>query len=336
MIIINNTKNKRDVTFDIARSLCALWIVGVWHLQDYIFLGNVSDENTQLGSYITTSVLGAFTFMSGFFLKKYEIRTISDVKHFYKKRLLRLGIPYFIAAASIYIASIVGGDPWFDSPLNFLLSLIGLSVFFPPLPPTFWYVTMLILFYILTPLMLVPRHRLFRITLYTVIEILFILLWHSGMEDARCMIYFPMYALGLLVTKDHLNLLKGRKTILGVILCIPVMLGLLPLFISHQAILHFCWEVLALILLYVISNILSKNKWMRYIGQKVSYASMNMYLFHRHIYLFFIIAWNFQSMHNIHDAVMPIWFAVFVAIPVIILFSYYFNKGYDMFTSRYM
>lgn len=65
-------KIKRGATFDIVRCLCILWIVGVWHMKDYLSL-DITDEAMHFGELITTSLLGAFTFMSGFFLKKYEI-----------------------------------------------------------------------------------------------------------------------------------------------------------------------------------------------------------------------------------------------------------------------
>lgn len=319
------------MTFDIVRSLCILWIVGVWHLKDYLPFDGITDETMRLGELVTTSVLGAFTFISGFFLKKYKMRSVSDVGHFYKKRLLRFGIPYLIAAASIYVASMIGGDPWFRNPLNFILSMVGLSIFYPPLPPTYWYITMLVLFYILTPLMLVPRRQSVRVALYLVMEILFILLWQWGVTEDQCMVYFSTYALGLLVGNKHVALLKGWPTRLGVIVCMPLLLGLSLMCKSHLHFLLICWELLGLPLLIVMADLLSKSQWVSAAGRKVSYASMNMYLFHRHIYLFCVIALNIRSMHNIHDAVMPLWFGWLVALPVIIVFSYFFQKGYEKY-----
>ena len=327
--------NERDVTFDIARSLCILWIVGIWHLKDYVLLDFITNKAIYYGELLTTSVLGAFTFMSSFFLKKYKMRTFSNVRHFYKKRLLRIGIPYMMAVVSIYIASTIGGTPWFRSPLNFALSLIGFSVFFPPLPPTFWYITMLILFYILTPLMLAPRRQSVRVALYIMMEILFIILWLSDVTEAQCVIYFPMYALGILVSHKHVAILKGRKTGSVVVLCILLLLGLSSLCDSHLQILNICWELLTLPLLIIVSFMLSMNKWVKTAGQKISYASMNMYLFHRHIYLFTVIVLNIRSMHDIHEAIIPVWFGLFVAMPVIIVFSYVLQKGYDKVLSRY-
>ena len=102
---------KRDITFDIARSLCILWIVGVWHLKDYVCLDGVSENIMRAGDVITTAALGAFTFMSGYFLKRYKMRMVSDALLFYRKRLLRFWVLYFAASASIYMASAAGGSP---------------------------------------------------------------------------------------------------------------------------------------------------------------------------------------------------------------------------------
>ena len=326
-------KNKRDITFDIARSLCILWIVGVWHLKDYLNLDGVDGEMMFAGELVTTSVLGAFTFISGFFLKKYKIETVGDAMFFYKKRLLRFWILYLIATTSIYIASMVGGTPWFDSPASFVLSLLGLSVFFPPLPRTFWYISMLMFFYLCTPLMLFPRKRKARMVLYIIMEALFIILWLTGVTEDQCMLYFPMYALGMLVNGKQVNMVKSWKW--GVVLCTPVLLGL-SLLIRHHHLVFACWEILSLPLLIVLSDLLSKSKWVCSAGRIVSYASMNMYLFHRHFYLFAVIMLNLHSLHNIREAEIPAWVGVLVVLPVIILFSYFLQKVYDSIASRYL
>ena len=322
----------RDVTFDMARSLCILWIVGVWHLKDYVCLDDVSENVMHAGDVVTTAALGAFTFMSGFFLKKYKMRTMSDALLFYRKRLLRFWVLYFVASASIYVASIAGGSPWFASPTSFVLSLLGLSVFFPPLPSTFWYISMLMLFYLMTPLLLVPRKRAWKIVLYAAVEAILAILWLAGATDDQCMLFFPMYALGMLVSNKDVDKVKARRW--WVVICVPVLL-MLSLQIGHKHIALLCWQVLALPLLIVLSDLLAKNRIIRWVGQKVSYASMNMYLFHRHVFLFSVLALNVGSLHNIREAVMPLWVAVLVVVPVITVFSYFLQKAYDSMVSKY-
>ena len=322
---------KRDITFDIARSLCILWIVGVWHLKDYVCLDGVSEDIMRAGDVITTAVLGAFTFMSGFFLKRHKMRTVSDALLFYRKRLLRFWVLYFAASASIYLASIAGGSPWFASPLSFVLSLLGLSVFFPPLPSTFWYISMLMLFYLLTPLLLVPRKRAGKTMLYLTVEAAFAILWLTGVTEDQCMVFFPMYALGMLVSDKDVTKVKSRRW--WVIVCVPALL-ILSLQMDHRHIALLCWQVLALPLLVVISDLLTRNRIACAAGRKVSYASMNMYLFHRHVFLLSVLVLNADSLHNIREAVMPIWLAVLIVVPAITVFSYSLQKVYDRTLSK--
>ncbi len=322
---------KRDITFDIARSLCILWIVGVWHLKDYVCLDGVSENTMRAGDVITTAALGAFTFMSGYFLKRYKMRTVSDVLLFYRKRLLRFWVLYFAASASIYMASIAGGSPWFASPMSFVLSLLGLSVFFPPLPSTFWYISMLMFFYLLTPLLLVPRKRAGKMILYMTVEAVLAILWLAGVTEDQCMVFFPMYALGMLISDRDVDRVKAGRW--WVFICVPVLL-ILSLLVSHKHLALLCWQVLALPLLVVLSDLLARNRIARAAGRKVSYASMNMYLFHRHVFLFSVLVLNIGSLHNIRDAVMPLWLAVLVVVPVITVFSYFLQKAYDRMVSK--
>ena len=325
------TNKKRDITFDIARSLCILWIVGVWHLKDYVCLDGVSENIMSAGDFITTAVLGAFTFMSGFFLKKYKMRTVSDALLFYRKRLLRFWVLYFLASASIYIASTAGGSPWFTSPMSFVLSLLGLSVFFPPLPSTFWYISMLMLFYLMTPLLLVPLKCVGKMILYVTVEAVLTIFWLTGVTEDQCMVFFPMYALGMLLSDRDVGKVKSGRW--WVIVCVPVLL-ILSLLINHKHIALLCWQALALPLLVVLSDLLARNRIARAVGRKVSYASMNMYLFHRHVFLFSVLVLNAGSLHNIRDAVMPLWVAVLVVVPVITVFSYFLQKVYDRMVSK--
>lgn len=322
---------KRDITFDIARSLCILWIVGVWHLKEYVCLDGVSENIMRAGVVIETAVLGTFTFMSGFFLKRHKMSTMSDALLFYRKRLLRFWVLYFAASASLYIASIAGGSPWFTSPKSFVLSLLGLSVFFPPHPRTFWYISMLMLFYLLTPLLLVPRKRAGKIVLYVTVEAVFVILWLAGVTEGLCMVLFPMYALGMLVSDRDVAKVKSRRW--WVVVCVPA-LFILSLQINQRYIASLCWHVLALPLLIVLSDLLARNRIVRAAGRKVSYASMNMYLFHRHIFILSVLVLNAGSLHNIHGAVMPIWFAVLVVVPAITVFSYFLQKAYDRMVSK--
>ena len=47
-----------------------------------------------------------------------------------------------------------------------------------------------------------------------------------------------------------------------------------------------------------------------------------------------VLALNVGSLHNIRNAVMPIWLAVLIVVPAITVFSYYLQKVYDRTLSK--
>ena len=71
---------KHIVIIDIVRTMCVIWIVGVWHMVDYFPGHDLLNYN-----YVTIGVLGIFTFLSGLFLGKKKMSPIE----FYKSRLFR-------------------------------------------------------------------------------------------------------------------------------------------------------------------------------------------------------------------------------------------------------
>lgn len=132
---------QRDLTFDIARSLCIIWIIGVWHVFDYI---EYNVEVKTIMQHGTNSVLACFTFISGFFLGKKSI----GIREFYKNRLLRI-YPLFFVASTLLL--FIG---WFNCFRQYIYTLTGLSNFILPEPYTLWYICMMLLLYFVTPLLI--------------------------------------------------------------------------------------------------------------------------------------------------------------------------------------
>jgi len=124
---------ERDITLDVTRALCIMWIVGYFHLADYVkdvffhtyLFGQTSNYNT-------IGVLSTFTFLSGYFLKKYEINSIQDAILFYKKRIRRFWIPFFLSALILHVVTIAMHHPWFFSHWHFVSTVLGFSIFTPP------------------------------------------------------------------------------------------------------------------------------------------------------------------------------------------------------------
>ena len=62
--------SKRIIELDVARAFAMLYIVGFWHLKDYLY-PNIKEILTFKGSSdITNIMLGSFMFISGILLSK--------------------------------------------------------------------------------------------------------------------------------------------------------------------------------------------------------------------------------------------------------------------------
>lgn len=153
--------NKRNYTYDFLRVVCMIWIVCIWHLTDYYkdtpFFHIIHDSKL---SYVVYIALAAFTFLSGLFLGKYEIKNLNDVIYFFKRRFLRVYFLLLIALVTLFITPHpILGDVYIKDANSLLYSIIGLSMIMPPAPATLWYMEMLLLFYACTPMLLWLRRK---------------------------------------------------------------------------------------------------------------------------------------------------------------------------------
>jgi len=84
---MNGERVNRILWLDFLRAFAMLYIVAIYHVDDYgkqLFQSNFNDI-------FTYALLGMFVFLSGYLLTKANrIRTGSDIKKFLKKRLLRI------------------------------------------------------------------------------------------------------------------------------------------------------------------------------------------------------------------------------------------------------
>lgn len=323
---------ERDITFDVARAICILEIVCLAHLMDYIDRTIMSERIFSILGYVTTVVLGTFSFISGFFLKKYKIENGYDVGKFFLVRFKRFWILYFIASLLLYVASACVGQPWYPSIPNFILSLIGLSVFFQPLPATLWFMVMMMFFYLITPLILTFKRKGQRIAMVVLKFAVLVVLGYKGWVDTRVLCYYPMYALGLLLDGSVVDFIKRNALLAilgsGVVVVIMYLLLYGSLFYS----LIVC--VAGLIAIIGLSGLMVKSSIIRKAGSFVSYSSMSMYFFHRHFYLALVFLWNIGATGSIREATFPIWFAYLVVCPIIIFGSYTIQRVYDGIVMR--
>ena len=317
---------ERDLTFDVARAICILEIVCLAHMMDYIDRTIVPERFFSILGYVTTAVLGTFSFISGFFLKKYKIENGSDVGKFFLVRIKRFWVLYFVASLLLYVASSLVGQPWYPSIMNFIFSLMGLSVFFQPLPATLWFMVMMMFFYLITPLILAFRKKGQRIVVAVTIYAVLVVLGYKGWVDDRVLCYYPMYALGLLLDVRIVDFIKKNALLAILVGAVGIVVGYMLYGVKVYS-LFVC--VAGLIAVIGLSELLAKSAIIGKIGSFVSYSSLSMYFFHRHFYLAIVFLWNIGAVGNIREATFPIWFAYLVVCPIIIFGCYTIQRVYD-------
>ena len=309
--------NARNGVFDVARALCVLYIVAFWHLLNYFPSIKLNGMSLQVCSSITIVVLGTFTFMSGFFLKKYVIETLDDVKLFYWKRFKRFYIPYLVCLTVLFL----GG--WFESGKQFVLSLIGLSTYIGSSPNTVWYFSMLMSFYALTPILLYLKkrnHFYFYALTFGLICLYVLFSRINGM-------YFPFYLLGILITDKRLKVLTSKW-----IYIITFMISfILLLYVQDKWGLLICRYFLifcGIFLIVKLSQSLCCNASLKF-WNLLAYSSMMAYLYHRIHYkiIGFIIS---------PDGITSIILFAIMGVISLFLISYWLQKIYDNFSRKYM
>lgn len=310
---------KRDLQFDIVRVLATLWIVGVWHMLDYVDAPRLLEMKKDLG-YVTTCMLATFMFMSGYFLSKYTFGTKEEITIFYKKRLTRFFPLFFLSALVLYR---IGFNP---GRLQLLFTLTGLSSYIGHQSGTIWFLSMLFSFYMITPFVVRGVERIqYGAWMKSIIVVLFCIVFIYALSctplnyDKRLSYTMPFYGLGLILGREPF--IKTISSKWYILLLSALLLTLLHAFnISGVRYLHID-TVVAIILFFCICYWL-QNLPIGGIISFLSYASMAMYLFHRPVYILFLKYVN-------HNAKATIPEVLFFILPLTIVISYTIQYSYD-------
>lgn len=302
-------KNSRVVLFDIMKTLCVIEIVAFWHMFDYT---SIDANHVLLGGRLTSTVLATFTFASGFFLGKKQISSWT----FYKSRLKRFMIPLLVSLLIMYLFGVI------HSLRVVCFSAIGLSCFVPPMAPTLWFFSMIILCYIVTPFILYgvwtmsQTERLVNILLRGLLVYAVILLLGAS---PKVQMYFFFYIIGIIANMDII------QSILKVNIAYKFLLGVIWVLCSLWSVNTFITDSIGIILLIAFSSFIEKHLTdkTKSVFSKLSYASMFAYLFHRE---FYAVA---KILCGNADETIPI---AGIALTIIAIFflSYYMQKIYDL------
>lgn len=310
-------KGKRLVFVDYIKSLSMLYIVGYWHLLGYTDFS--PGHKSLVAQGFADIVLGLFVLVSGFLTGKSAIRSASAVE-FYVKRLVRIYPLYMLAIIIFYFYGLNDG-------VTSLKSLLLISMVYKPAPLTLWFIAMIMVFYLITPLLSQLTRKPRQYFTISILLIAVLLVWsiYFGITDIRLVIYFPCYCAGIYAARYGIenHLANARNS-----------LALTTLWVVSSFLDIGDWTMTGNLrrLIFVLSFsyfifLISYKKRNAFIKLRLisflSYSSYTMYLFHRPIYE------TFKSFYFPDSSISQALYLVILGIPMIALLTYSVQWLYD-------
>ena len=332
----------RDYRFDVARVACMSFIVAFVHLYAYIYPNVKSAYFIPACAILTDACLGLFTFVSGYLLgKKYVFgkEDNTNVWIFYKKRILRI-IPLFVLSA--FVLWLID----FNDTKSTLNGLLCISPFVKPRPMTLWYIPVILICYLITPL--VSRNSLKWRVCSSILLIGGLILMGIIIPSTDKRLLFNMsFYLGGVISSPYFdwrfNVHKGYIVKVMSVIAFIVLLVVGQKYANFHRLLYervaagigvFAILFLCEYMSKTIFNDIGQkgaNKWVnsaKWIVCIVSYASMACYMFHR---LFF---WMGEGIWNPSMVWMKWIYMLFVVFPIMLVLSYYIQKYYDILIKK--
>lgn len=307
---------------DTARVFSIYWIVFVSHLISYLDVSIKTYWCEELYD-ITRSCLAAMMFISGYLLSKNRFDSWDDVKSFYFRRAKRFYLLYSVSAITLYYLH-------FNEGYSMLFTtLLGISSYIPPQPGTLWFLSMLMSFYLITPLLAkLLNNRSFKKSAFFIFLLGLALCFFEYFFsfDKRLHIHLLCYAIGFRLGGADLLPIILNKIWLGIIV-----VAISVFIITYRCTGNFVYDVDAILGLF---SLLYLSKWVSTpfitkIMLFLSYGTMCVYLFHRQIF----IVYDYICRHYINQTgssgYTSLWFAIMVIIPSTIIFSYLIQLAYD-------
>ncbi len=275
-------------------------------------------------------MLATFFFISGRLSSKYQVYSFSDGINYIKHKLIAI-FPLYILSIALIAFTPVGNISGISKQIKmFFKSVTCINAFYPPMIMTMWFLTILILFYLITPIFLSDINMKWKVCIASIFYLVLLTEYiFVKTADDRIVTYFPFYILGLLMNSDlEKKLLRIGYTIIAVfVLCIIAYFsGIIelprPVTLHIQLVLKlsFMFSLLG------ICEIAAKygNKIYRIVGFIAS-ASTFAYLFHRQYYAIWEAFFN----------PFPYWLAYLVIFPTLIVLSYFGQKLYNRIVRQF-
>ncbi len=218
----------KDLSLDLLRSAAIVYIIGFWHILEYSSaLSFIRNDITLL---LTNCVLALFFHISGFLLaKKNLFSSVEDIKAFYAKRFLRIYPMFIITLAGFLALKMISTGAFFRAAL--------LTNMFTGEPlTTLWFVNLILIFYMITPLFLYrPGIGWILLLAAGLFAILAFLYGSAGLTDPRFAMFLPAYASGLLAARSNAVYRVMRPTVWGIVPLAVALTACSILFVSTVA-----------------------------------------------------------------------------------------------------
>lgn len=317
---MKNKIAKRNIGIDLLRAAGILYIVGFWHMLEY------AETNLNFNNYITSRItliiLGTFVFISGYFIGRIEVRLRKEsLMAFYQKRLLRIYPLYLLAIILFTLLNL-------SNIATSLKAVFAISMLVKPAPPTLWFIAMLMLFYIASPIIIIACRKIsiYRLVLYSTFLILSLVLYDYFTEllDARFLMYLPCFVLGVFAASNNSNTIIHKTHILFILPAILISF----IKINNNSLDAALKTPMVLFCSYLLFGILRKIEVSPSRAYKIitliSYSSYCMYLFHRPVYMFL------KTLYFPETYLLQIIYLAIFCLPCVIITSFVIQKMYDM------
>lgn len=272
----------------------------------------------------TLIILATFVFISGYFIGKKNIAfKKQDIIAFYKKRLIRIYPLYLLAICMFTFFNL-------SDVVTSLKAGLIVSMLIKPAPFTLWFITMILIFYFLSPF-LIHFSKIFNpIQLLGCYLVFFVVLlgytYVTKKLDMRILMYFPSFALGIFVANKNKDF-GGRPFNYFVII-----VSFLGFLFSYSKTPYDQLNSLFMIpmtlscsylIVRVSKNLVFHSNKIHKIILILSYSSYCMYLFHRPIYI------SLKKLYFPESYFFQVVYLFFFCLPCIFCFSFIIQKIFD-------
>ena len=295
-----------------------LYIVGFWHLDDYTTAFSFNNSYTM---FLAACVLGLFVFLSGMLLSsRYSIASFSDVRRFYVRRISRIYPMYALTLLGFRVAGLIKKG-------QVVKGLLGLNMFTGTPTGTLWFVEMLCIFYLLTPLLLYTYTAWKTLLTGTALSSALYLACRlsHGAVDVRLAQYVLIFAVGIIAGKsEHTErVLTNTLAVACCILALPVLWSLRRPLPGAAAVVVYQAAAIAFVP-PAFSGARLATKWLSpTLIRSLTYASFAMYLLHR------LTGRLVQSLYRPTSAVPALLYLYCLWLPLTYVLAWAFQRGYD-------